>query len=400
MDSLVTETKECSNDDHPLRRIGAIATSVALAAVAVFGTASAATAITVSPTIIEVTGSDFEYSTASPAGNYVAFAGTGTSTLTIIDTATNTATDVSFGSFTPFSSPGGTAFSPDGSTLYMADYGSDVLYIIDTATAAVTSTITDEAFGGIWTLAITPDGSTAVIGNYTSNSAVFVDLDTETVPAAAFATIENVYSEYISADGALAYFVDVDGSVDIFDIASGEISGGWLEDESLTGTYYSSCISPDGLTLYLPDVQGTHFAAVSMVDGSVIAMNTTDLVDSPYSCVVSPNGQSVFLTDYDVADPGQFDEFSTTDMSFVASHDLAGLSYSQTVAFADCRAFVSGYDGGVAVVEGFTECETSVEEEAQPELAETGFTGGALAGLALASLIAAAGIFALKRRTV
>ncbi|PTW91315.1 hypothetical protein C8A06_1035 [Microbacteriaceae bacterium MWH-Ta3] len=209
-----------------------------------------------------------------------------------------------------------------------------------------------------------------------------------------------MYSEYISADGALAYFVDVDGSVDIFDIASGEISGGWLEDESLTGTYYSSCISPDGLTLYLPDVQGTHFAAVSIVDGSVIAMNTTDLVDSPYSCVVSPNGQSVFLTDYDVADPGQFDEFSTADMSFVASHDLVGLSYSQTVAFADCRAFVSGYDGGVAVVEGFTEGETAVEEEAQPELAETGFNGGALTSLALASLIAAAGVVALKRRTV
>ena len=384
----------------PLRRIGAIATSVALAAGAVFGTASAATAITVSPTIIEVTGSDFEYSTASPAGNYVAFAGTGTATLTIIDTATNTATDVSYGSFTPFSEPGGVAFSPDGSTLYMADYGTNVLYIIDSATAEVTSTIAHDDFVGIWTLAITPDGTTAVIGTYTSDRAVFVDLETLAVTSTAFDTVADVYSEYISADGAEAIFVDYDASVDIYNIASGELVGGWDAAVELDGSYYSSCISPDGLTLYLPDNGGAHFAAVSMVDGSLIAINDTEVNGSLYSCIASPDGQSVFVTDYDQEDPGQFDEFSTTDMSFVASHDLAGLSYSQTVAFADCRAFVSGYDGGVAVVEGFTECETAVEEEAQPELAETGFTGGALTGLALASLIAAAGIFALKRRTV
>ena len=196
------------------------------------------------------------------------------------------------------------------------------------------------------------------------------------------------------------YFVDSTGAVDIFDIATGALIGGWQVAPELSGSYYSSCISPDGLTLFLPDNGGAHFAAVSLVDGSLIALNETDVRENPYSCLVSPDGQSVFLTDYNVADPGLFDEFSTTDMSFVASHDLVGLGYSQTVAFADCRAFVSGYDGGVAVVEGFTECETVVEEEAQPELAETGFTGGALTGLALASLIAAAGIFALKRRTV
>lgn len=402
MKTLPSVTRKNSMSLHRItRRLGAIAASVAVASATVVVSASAASAsaLTVNPAIINVEGNDFELAAASPAGNFVAFSGYSSSTLTIIDTATNTATDVSYGDFTAFGNPGGVAFSADGSTLYMADYETDVLYIIDTATAAVTSTITDEAFVGIWTLAITPDGSTAVIGNYTSDDAVFVDLETETVTSANFDTVANVYSEYISADGTQVYFVDYDGSVDIFDIASGEIAGGWLAAEGLTGSYYSSCVSPDGLTLFLPDNNGIHFAAVSLVDGSLIAMNTTDMVESPYSCMVSPDGQSVFLTDYDVADPAQFTEFSTADMAVVASHDIAGLNYSQTVAFADCRAFVSGYNGGVAVVEGFTACEVAAEAE-QPELAETGFTSVALAGLALASLITAAGVFALKRRTV
>lgn len=149
----LTPKKNAMSSHRITHRLGAISASVALASATVVAGASAASAspseLTVNPTIINVAGNDFELAAASPTGNHVVFSGALSSTLTIIDTATNTATDVSFGSFTPFSSPGGTAFSPDGSTLYMADYGSDVLYIIDTATAAVTSTITDEAFGGI-----------------------------------------------------------------------------------------------------------------------------------------------------------------------------------------------------------------------------------------------------------
>jgi len=88
----------------------------------------------------------------TPNGRFVYVTNIGSSSVSVISTATNTVTaNVSVGS-----QPGDVAITPNGEYAYVTDYGSDSISVINTATNKVTSTI--PLGSGPNGLAITPNG--------------------------------------------------------------------------------------------------------------------------------------------------------------------------------------------------------------------------------------------------
>jgi len=99
----------------------------------------------------------------------------GSNTVSVIDTATNTVV-----STIPVGiSPGGVAVTPDGSKVYVTNFLSNTVSVIATATNTVVSTIpvgTDPA--GV---AVTPDGSKVYVTNFLSNTVSVIATATNTV---------------------------------------------------------------------------------------------------------------------------------------------------------------------------------------------------------------------------
>ena len=70
--------------------------------------------------------------------------------------------------------PHGVAVSPDGTTAYTANQGGSSVSVINTATNTVTATIAVGSFPR--EVAVSPDGTTAYITNYGSNSVSVINI--------------------------------------------------------------------------------------------------------------------------------------------------------------------------------------------------------------------------------
>jgi YVTN family beta-propeller protein len=95
----------------------------------------------------------------TPDGTKVYVTNSGTNTVPVIDTATNTVVTTISG----FTSPFGVAVTPDSTKVYVANSGTNTVSVIDTATNTVVATISVDA--GPAGLAVTPDGSKVYVAN-------------------------------------------------------------------------------------------------------------------------------------------------------------------------------------------------------------------------------------------
>lgn len=134
-----------------------------------------------------------------------------TGTVSVINTATNTAINVG-------GATRGIAVSPDGSRVYATMPNLGQVVAIDTATRSIVAT-----FGGVGLIpnriVVAPDGGRAYVTNNASASVAVLDLVTNTVVTSiAVATIPNVLA--ISPDGSRVYVTSADtNAVTIIDTA-------------------------------------------------------------------------------------------------------------------------------------------------------------------------------------
>jgi YVTN family beta-propeller protein len=134
-------------------------------------------------------GSSINKIAPSPDGKYLYIANKGNRVLTV-DTATNSViATVQVGL-----APQGIAVTPDSKYVYVGTYDQvsyiNIVYVIDTATNTVSSTIaTDQAVNtlGPHGLVITPDGKQAYVANYGANTVSVISTATNTVTST-FAT--------------------------------------------------------------------------------------------------------------------------------------------------------------------------------------------------------------------
>jgi YVTN family beta-propeller protein len=122
-------------------------------------------------------GSNPEWVAVAPDGKHAYVANFGSNNVSVIDTATNTVvTTVPVGS-----KPNGVAVAPDGKHAYVANFGSNNVSVIATATNTVVTTVpVGSTPNGV---AVTPDGKYAFVTNFNSNNVSVIDTATNTVVA-------------------------------------------------------------------------------------------------------------------------------------------------------------------------------------------------------------------------
>jgi LPXTG-motif cell wall-anchored protein len=384
-----------------------LTTGLAIAAASLL-TALPASALTVSPGYASFLSTDNEFSAVSPDGSVIAYSAYSDYIVTLLDTATGSTTVVTDAN-SDLNEPGGLVFSPDGATLYVANYGVGDIAVIDVASAALTETLDTGDLYAPWTIAIAPDGTKLYIGDYSNNTMVTYDLGTDTT--ATVPSVGEPYAIYVSADGTTVYNMDYYGDVDVLATGTGLITNTF---SNVSGEFYGSCTNSDVSVLYMVDYAAQTLYSVSLADGAILAMNDTDLPnDSNFSCAVSPDDATVFVTNdsagttggeyTEITSPGIVSEFTASDLTLVAVHELAGVAYTQVINFYDaCNAYVAGYYGNAqsisidGCVVGGEEAQSGAGSEAA--LANTGTNAGGMAALVAGFALAGAATLVARRR--
>lgn len=380
---------------------------------AVFVLPSTAQASTVDPDVIEITGYGLGPMVLSPDGETLAVSSWGSREVFLIDTTTNTVRSVIVGQ-TSNDQPGGLAFSPDGDVLYAVVYGTSV-EVINVANATITDTLVSDAlhstaFDEVWSLSITRDGKTLMLGRYGLGGVVYFDLENEVVTnvfnrlntatsqeTASWNPPAIVNSQFLSPDGATVYMQGYNGAIDAYTATSDPALQRRLDNQSWLLTsggvgvsdanlkVDSSCLSPDGATVYIP--AGYDHDSVYKVDiasGIVIQEASFRAPNEQYwgqwGCAVSPDGTSLFVTQPNSAEPSIVVEYSTADLSAAPIiHEIpfspgSNFGYTYGITVVGCDAYVSGFYEQIGVLRdiGCVPEINQVVDAASEQLAHTG----------------------------
>jgi YVTN family beta-propeller protein len=210
----------------------------------------------------------------------------------VIDTATNAITaTVPVGA-----TPHGLAVLPDGSRVYVADHGSEAVSVIDSATNAVTTTIPVAGAPNFVTSA--PDGKHVYVSNDGTNQLDVIDTATNTVSA----------------------------TVQVGSVASGV-----------------AVITPDGRAVY---VASTNAGTVYKIDTATNTQSSTIATPHPSALAVSPDGSELAVVDE--AD-NTLTRFATATGAQSGVTAIPGSP--QQLVYTQGLLYVTGADGTVAVVD-------------------------------------------------
>ena len=163
--------------------------------------------------------------------------------MSVIDTATNTVTHTLRLWSGPVS-PVAVAVAPNGTLLYITDTDGTIL-VFDTATNSLAGT--PVVVGSSPTAAAASrDGTKVYIANFDSNSVSVIDSATNTVTNIAVGTFPNAVA--VSPNGQLGYVANLgSGSVSVIDTATNTIS----DTISVGARPAAVAVSPDGAHLYV-----------------------------------------------------------------------------------------------------------------------------------------------------
>ena len=345
---------------------------------------------------------DIDYWDATPDGSKIVMSSYDDSTILIIDTTTNTISTVA-DSTAVVNQPGGVAITPDGLTAYIANYTGASIIVFDLVSGTISDEISDPLVTTPWALAISPSGDRLYVQDYTPEVLIEIDTSTNAVtdsltlsPSGSSAT-QDAWSVFVSPDGSQAFVEYDDGSVIVVDLASFTVADAFVPPA--LGSLSGGCVSPDGMTVYQADWQSLSFRSVSLETGAVLATNPStprspaDPSSGTY-CTVSPDGQSVFLTDQRASGPGLVTEYDAQTLALIATHSFDAVDFTQHVmVYSACEAYVTGRNGNAQSFD--------LDCAAAPELAATG-TDSAVTGFAalLAALLLGLGglVLAVRRR--
>lgn len=231
--------------------------------------------------------------TAATGGGYDAFVtDSRQNQVYVIDTATNAITaTVPVGV-----NPHGLAVVPDGSRVYVADHGSAAVSVINAATATVMATIPVSGAPNFVTSA--PDGRHVYVSNDGTNSLDVIDTATNTVSA----------------------------TVQVGSVAAGV-----------------AVITPDGRAVF---VASTNAATVYKIDTATNAVAATIATQHPSALAVSPDGSELAVVD---AVDNTVSRFATTTGALSGSTPIGGSP--QELAYTQGLLYVTAADGTVSVLD-------------------------------------------------
>jgi YVTN family beta-propeller protein len=210
----------------------------------------------------------------TPNGSRVYVANSGSGTVSVISTASNTVVDtISVGT-----TPSGIAITPNGSSVYVANSGSGTVSVISTASNTVVATIPVGAFG----IAITPDGAHAYVANAGAGNVSVIDIATNTV-VATIPGFSAPVAVAITPDGTHVYVVNVAAeppdqtqSVSVIATASNTVVGSpILVGPRVPNTALMGLgITPDGTAVYVANGGVNTLSVISTASNTVTGSAT------------------------------------------------------------------------------------------------------------------------------
>ena len=296
------------------------------------------------------------YTDVNPSGAptpYAYVANVNAGTVSVVDTSTNAVTTTitlptPTGGTTP--EPDAVAITPDGSYAYVADYANGVVDVIDTSTNAVTAPVTLPTPTGGTTpgpdaVAITPNGSYAYVADYANGVVDVIDTSTNAVTTTIALPAPNSRFTYapdavaITPDGSYAYV-----SVDIYKTATGAAENGVVDvidtsTNAVTTTITLTepaggvppiptavAVTPNGCSVYVTDFDND---IVDVIDTSSNAVTTTiTLTDAPnlepFGIAITPNDQAAYVPTY-------YNYSASTYTTIVDPLDLANDTLGSTI---------------------------------------------------------------------
>lgn len=221
-----------------------------------------------------------------PSFAYISNAGNTSTTVSIINTLTNTVS----GTITVGTAPRGVSVSPDGSKVYIANWVSNTMSVINTATNTVTATIPlgTQPFG----VCVSPDGSKVYATNYYGNSVSVLNAVTNTVTATI--TVGSAPQGLVlSPDGSKLYVTNVNSAeVSVINTATNTVS-----TSIATNAWQPQgiCISLDGSKLYVATGSG-NVKVISTATNTVTATIPAGIALG--GICISPDGSKLYVADY------------------------------------------------------------------------------------------------------
>ena len=244
-----------------------------------------------------------------------------TTTVTIIDTKTNTVSGVIGG----FNGPSGFVITPDGNHAYVNNYGAGsssgsgtIVNVVDLNTNLIVGTISVGLAPAA--LAITPDGAYVYVVNYVDGNLgdgtiSIIRTSDNTVQANAISGLSGPFDIAITPEGNFAYvtnfgsnnFTPVGTTVSIVDLSTNTLINNVLVGIQPSGL----AITPNGKYAYISDYNtlynGPMFTLLTSSQGMVeiIDVKTQKVIApiigvglSPDKIAISPNGQFAYVSNY------------------------------------------------------------------------------------------------------
>jgi YVTN family beta-propeller protein len=213
-------------------------------------------------------------------------------TVSVIDMTTNTVT----ANVLVEKRGSGVAVNPDGKKVYVTNYGNysdpgNTVSIIDTATNTITATI--KVGKHPWGVAINPAGTKAYVTNLGSSTVSVINTSINTVTATV-SLKDHIYPTevVVNPTGTRLYVTNGNYNiVSVIDTASNAVIA-----EVNVGYYpVGVAVTPDGKKIYVAIASGNSFNGISVIDTATNKVTATVSVSSPDRVAVTPDGTKVYV---------------------------------------------------------------------------------------------------------
>ena len=211
-----------------------------------------------------------------------------TNTVSVIDTASNNVTaTIRVGMF-----PVGVAVAPDGTLVYVANFAGGTISVVDTSTNTVTNTFSlgNRSFPTM--LAITPDGNNLYVVNQGRRTVSVVSTVTGSVVATI--PVNDAAAVAITPDGSRVYVQAVSdsfSSVDVIDTATNTV----IASIPVPGIVsFGIADTPNGRNIYVTGGFTANVSVISTSTNTVIA--TIPDAGRPEGIAISPDGGRAYVT--------------------------------------------------------------------------------------------------------
>ncbi|WP_203986125.1 beta-propeller fold lactonase family protein [Sphaerisporangium rufum] len=232
----------------------------------------------------------------------------GSDTVSVIDTATNTVIrTVAVGD-----GPWGVAFSPDGTRAYVTNSGSATVSVIETVAHTVVGTIALPAGSAPHGVVVRPDGNRVYVAGRDSDRVYAIDPATGAV-AGSVAVGALPWGLAITPDGARLY-VGQEGvnHVTVINTATETVSG----TLSAGNVPWTVALSPNGSRLYVANWSDATVSVFDIPAGTPVAtVRVGPDGSAPAGLSVSPDGRRVYVPNLQGFQVAQIDAVTNTTLA-------------------------------------------------------------------------------------